>query len=70
MATADRQLRRELVPRQVKYFSLTDFLCTDAGCLTHVPEGETRLTTWDSGHLTTDAAVLVARQLAADGVLP
>jgi hypothetical protein len=67
---ADRQLERELASRQVTYFSLMDFFCTDAGCLTHLPESETRLVSWDAAHLTTDAAVLVAHKLAADGVLP
>ena len=67
---ADEHMRRDLEARGVAYFSLTGFFCTSGGCLTHVPGGETRLTTWDSGHLTTDAAVLVARQLAEDGVLP
>ena len=67
---ADAYMRRDLAARQVAYFSLTDLFCTSVGCLTHAPESQTRLMTWDSGHLTTDAAVLVARQLVADGFLP
>lgn len=67
---ADQELRLALLPRDVKYFSITDFFCTDAGCLVHAPESVSRLVTWDSGHLTTDGAVLVARQLAAERVLP
>ena len=68
--TADRALHAELVPRHVEYFSMTDFFCTEAGCLTQVPASATRLVTWDSGHLTTDGAVFVARQVVADGLLP
>jgi hypothetical protein len=68
--SADRQLRIELAQRHVTYVSATDVFCTDAGCLTHVREGAGRLVTWDSGHFTTDGAMLVARQLVDDGVLP
>ncbi len=67
---ADRAMRRELVPRHVTYFSIIDVFCTNASCLTHTPDGPARLVTWDYGHLTTDGAVLVARRLVADGVLP
>lgn len=69
-ATVDQKLRRDLEARHVTYFSVIDFLCNADGCLTHVPEGPTRLVTWDYGHLTTDGATLVARQLAADRILP
>jgi len=34
--------------------------------LAYGPEGETRLVTWDSGHLTTDGAMLVGRRIVAD----
>jgi hypothetical protein len=66
---ADRDMRIELLPRHVHYFSIADFFCTDAGCLTHVADSGLRLVTWDSGHLTTDGATLIARQVIADGLL-
>lgn len=66
---ADRQMRLDLPPQDVKYVSATDVFCTNGGCLTHAPDGAARLVTWDSGHLTTDGAVLVAQRLVADGVL-
>ncbi len=69
-ATVDGKLRRDLQARHVTYFSVIDFFCNAEGCLTHVPEGPTRLVTWDYGHLTTDGATLVARKLADEHVLP
>jgi peptidoglycan/LPS O-acetylase OafA/YrhL len=66
---ADRQLRVELPLQDVTYVSATDVFCTNGGCLTHTPDGAARLVTWDSGHLTTDGAALVAQRLVADGVL-
>jgi len=65
-AEADVEMRRELATRDVVYFSMMDFFCNERGCLTHAPEGETRLVTWDSGHLTTDGAMLVGRRIVAD----
>jgi hypothetical protein len=70
IATVDRKLRSDLAGRDVTYFSVRDFFCNDAGCLTHAPEGIGHLVTWDYGHLTTDGATLVARELAAERVLP
>ncbi|HEV7490624.1 MAG TPA: SGNH hydrolase domain-containing protein, partial [Rhodanobacteraceae bacterium] len=67
---ADRDLRLVLQPLNVTYVSAIDVFCTDGGCLTHTTEGADRLVTWDSGHLTTDGATLVARRLVANGVLP
>jgi peptidoglycan/LPS O-acetylase OafA/YrhL len=66
---ADRALRLDVPQQRVTYVSATDVFCTSAGCLTHVPDGAAKLVTWDSGHLTTDGAALVARRLVADGVL-
>ena len=66
----DSALRADLVARRVTYVSVIDFFCDADGCLTHAPEGPTRLVTWDYGHLTTDGATLVARKLAADRILP
>jgi len=67
---ADRAMRLEFERRHVTYFSVVDVLCANASCLTHTSDGPARLVTWDYGHLTTDGAIIVARQLAADGVLP
>jgi len=69
VAEADVEMRRELATRDVVYFSMMDFFCNERGCLTHAPEGETRLVTWDSGHLTTDGAMLVGRRIVADDLL-
>jgi peptidoglycan/LPS O-acetylase OafA/YrhL len=66
----DAKLRADFAGQRVRYFSLIDFFCDADGCLTHTPDGPTRLVTFDYGHLTTDGATLVARRLAADGVLP
>ena len=66
----DRKLRGDLAAHRVRYFSLIDFFCDTDGCLTHTPEGPTHLVTFDYGHLTTDGATLVARQLAAEHALP
>ena len=69
-STADRDLRLALEPLNVTYISAIDVFCTDGGCLTHTTEGVDHLVSWDSGHLTTDGATLVARRVVADGVLP
>ena len=69
-AAVDRTLRGDLDAGRVRYFSLIDFFCNAEGCLTHAPEGPTRLVTFDYGHLTTDGATLVARELAAEHALP
>jgi hypothetical protein len=63
-------MRGALEARGVAYFSIMDFFCNARGCLTHAPAGESQLVTWDSGHLTTDGALLVGRRLVADGLLP
>ena len=69
-AIDDGKLRGDLEARRVTYVSVIDFFCNAEGCLTHAPEGPTRLVTWDYGHLTTDGATLVAQKLAADRILP
>jgi hypothetical protein len=63
-------LRRAVEARGVAYFSVMDFFCNARGCLTHAPQGEARLVSWDSGHLTTDGARLVGGRLVADGLVP
>jgi len=45
------------------YFSVTDAMCDDDGCLTTTNGLVDGLTTWDYGHLTTTGAVYVAEQL-------
>lgn len=69
-ATVDAEMRQMLRGQPVKYVSLLDFLCDPDGCLTHVPGHDSRLLTWDYGHLTTDGSALVSRQLAAAKVIP
>ncbi|MDI1264412.1 MAG: acyltransferase family protein [bacterium] len=46
-----------------RYMSLLKLLCSEAGCLTKIPDSTSDLLTWDYGHLTTKAAVLVARAI-------
>jgi peptidoglycan/LPS O-acetylase OafA/YrhL len=70
VTAADIEMRRDVEARGVVYFSMMDFFCNERGCLTHAPEGQTRLVTWDSGHLTTDGARLVGKRIVADGLLP
>jgi hypothetical protein len=67
---ADADMRSEVEARGAGYFSMMDVFCNERGCLTHVPEGESRLVTWDSGHLTTEGATLVGRRIVAAGLLP
>ncbi|HEY6894201.1 MAG TPA: acyltransferase family protein [Rhodanobacteraceae bacterium] len=69
-AIDDGKLRAGLAARRVEYVSAMDFFCNADGCLTHAPEGPTRLVSWDYGHLTTDGATLLARRLQAERVLP
>jgi peptidoglycan/LPS O-acetylase OafA/YrhL len=68
-ALVESALRSDVVARNAAFFSVRGALCTDAGCLTHSPDGATHLTSWDYGHLTTDGATIVARQLADAHVL-
>jgi hypothetical protein len=70
VTAADVDLRRAVEARGVAYFSVMDFFCNARGCLTHAPQGEARLVSWDSGHLTTDGARLVGGRLVADGLVP
>jgi len=67
---ADADMRHALEAHGVEYFSIVDLFCNERGCLTHVPEGETRLVTYDAAHLTTDGATLIARDIVAKGLLP
>lgn len=46
------------------FVSLLDRLCTQAGCITRVPNKPTDLMSWDYGHLTTAGAEYVASLLA------
>jgi SGNH domain (fused to AT3 domains) len=58
----DRLMRQQSWPRGVEYFSMTDVLCDDDGCLTYVP-GSGELTSYDYGHLTIPAAAFVAQKM-------
>ena len=49
--------------RGVKYISLLDYLCSEDGCLTHVPTSPSDLISWDHGHLTTNGAEFISRYL-------
>lgn len=53
----------------VRFLSLLDLLCTEHGCLTKVPGTRSSLVTWDYGHLTKEAAKLVA-EIIRDGMGP
>ena len=56
---ADRNLR-EIVPHTgAAYVSLTDRLCSTAGCRTLTPSGPPELMTADVGHFTKPAALYV-----------
>jgi hypothetical protein len=50
------------------YVSVLQQMCDGDGCLTHVPGHSGQLITWDSGHLTTEGAVFLSRQLLNAGV--
>ncbi|NPU67656.1 acyltransferase family protein [Bradyrhizobium sp. 83012] len=45
------------------YVSLRQFMCDDNGCLTRIGPNASELTTFDSGHLTYPASLLVARHV-------
>lgn len=47
----------------VEYFSTFDSLCTADGCLALIKNSPEGLTTFDYGHLTTEGAEVVAKQL-------
>lgn len=66
----DMQLADILTSLSIRYVSVWQLLCSEDGCLTHVPGSAQGLTTWDYGHLTTEGAVFVSQQLALAGVLP
>jgi peptidoglycan/LPS O-acetylase OafA/YrhL len=54
----DRLMRQQSWPRGVAYFSMTDALCDDNGCLTYAP-GSEELISYDYGHLTIPGAAFV-----------
>ena len=62
-AIIDRQLRVLLAKSPATYFSVLDTLCGDKGCLVRTSQLSNSFTTWDYGHLTYGAALLVASRL-------
>ena len=58
----DRLMRQQSWPRGIEYFSVTDALCDDNGCLTYVPDLQ-ELTSYNYGHLTIPAAAFVAKKM-------
>jgi hypothetical protein len=48
----------------VWFFSMTDILCEQASCLTHVGPGNAELTAFDSSHITSQTAGLIAQRLS------
>ena len=48
---------------RVEYFSVTDVLCNDDGCLTYVAGTPIQLTSYNDSHLTTEAAVFVTQRM-------
>lgn len=53
----------------VRYFSAMDALCNADGCMVRTTDDPASFTTWDYGHLTTSAAVIVAEKMRAGGLL-
>jgi peptidoglycan/LPS O-acetylase OafA/YrhL len=56
----DGPMRGEVEKSAASYVSLFDILCNDDGCLTHTTDDATKLTSWDYGHLTTEAATFIS----------
>ena len=59
----DQQLAQIPGVNRFLYVSVLQQICDGDGCLTHVPGHRGQLLTWDSGHLTTEGAVFLSRQL-------
>ncbi len=64
----DASLRAIAHKHRVPYLSVLEALCsaTDDTCLVRTSTEPLMLTSWDEGHLTTPAAVIVARHLVVD----
>ncbi len=49
--------------------SIYDLLCNADGCMTHISGEPSKLTSWDYGHLTTDASKYIAKKILALGLI-
>ena len=65
---ADGEIRSLLYGSPAAYFSVTDTLCNSDGCLVRTAEQQTSFTTFDYGHLTAEAARIVAGRLPLDSL--
>ncbi|NTS31286.1 acyltransferase [Phyllobacterium sp. BT25] len=59
----DGQIRHLASENGTRYFSLTDVLCNDQGCLARIPGKASDIISWDFGHFTTAGARIVARPI-------
>ncbi|MGJ4947779.1 acyltransferase family protein [Bradyrhizobium sp. HKCCYLS20291] len=59
----DQLLAAQAKKLDVQYVSVRDFMCNDDGCLTRIGPNDSEVTTFDSGHLTNPASILVARHV-------
>ncbi|WP_428827097.1 acyltransferase family protein [Azonexus sp. IMCC34842] len=67
---ADKQIELILRSEQSRYVSIYQLICSEDGCLCHIPGRPDELLSWDYGHLTTEGAVLVAKHLSIASILP
>ena len=67
---ADKQIELFLRSEQIRYVSVYRLFCREDGCLTHTPGRPNELFSWDYGHLTTEGAVFVTKQLSTANILP
>ncbi len=68
-AAADAKLRSFVRGANVRYVSLLDRFCNAEGCLIFAPPLNGVLTTSDSGHLTTPAAIFAAQGIKDAGLM-
>lgn len=66
-ASSDMELSKVLSQQPVTYVSLIGYLCSEKGCLTHIPGKADELFSWDYGHLTTQGAEFVSRHIYESG---
>jgi hypothetical protein len=64
----DNKLRSIIRHLAVDYVSLIDLFCDATGCLTFAP-GSDDLTSWDTGHITTPAAIFAAQYIRDAGLI-
>ncbi|WP_110631957.1 acyltransferase family protein [Pseudomonas sp. CC120222-01a] len=56
-------LREAVENSGASYASVFDILCNSDGCLTHITDDASKLTSWDYGHPTTDASLFISRHM-------